>query len=234
MIAGNYDDASGSAQLFTEVESLGSFAPATELPGSGALAGAFVDPFGDTVTSLSCWDASDCALAASVDPGGAIDTETGGTWATAGTFETSPTLYVGTNAGVERLSCPTAGSCAAIGSFETSTGAEGTFSAQQTKGTWGPDVDLGSLDALSTGELQIASFDCASVGTCTLLGTYVGADDVTHCSPTWSTAAPGRRRAPSPASPPSRRARCRSSSTAHASTTSPVRARRGASAWAWS
>ena len=180
VIAGNYDDTTSNAQLFTEVESQGTFGPATELPGSGVLAARFQDPFGDTVNSLSCWAADDCALAASVPPGGAIDTETGGSWATAGTFVTSPTLYVGTNAGVQQLSCPLAGSCAAIGSYETAAGAEGTFFAQQTQGTWGADVDLSALDALSTGGLQFASFECASVGNCTLLATYVGTDDVTH------------------------------------------------------
>ena len=181
VIAGNYVDATGDAQLFTETQTSGTFGAATELPGSATLTPGFTDPFADSVNSLSCWDASDCALSGldATAAGGFVNVESGGTWATPTDFVTSPTVYLGTDASVDEMSCPAAGSCAAIGSYESSSRTEEIFFSQETSGVWGADVSMSGLESLApNGDVGLDSFRCSSVGTCTILGSYLGSGDV--------------------------------------------------------
>ncbi len=180
-IVGSYVDATGNAQIFTETQASGTFGTATELPGSATMASTeFADPFAVTVDSLSCWDASDCVLAGVDLPGGFLDVDAAGSWATAPTkVVTSATLFVGTNAEVDRISCPKTGECATIGTYETSTGVTGYFFAQQAHGVWGADVSLSALATLAPDGAFVDSFSCAFAGRCVLIGTYE-ADDVNN------------------------------------------------------
>jgi hypothetical protein len=180
VIAGNYVDASGNAQLFTETQTSGTFEPATELPGSGTVNAGFPDAFADTVNSLSCSGAGACELAGSDAAGGFVDAESGGSWATTpSAFVTSPTVYLGTNAHADEISCPKAGSCAVIGSYETASRTEDVFYAQETSGVWGADATMSGLESLAPGGgLSVDSFQCSAVGVCTIFGTYLGSGGV--------------------------------------------------------
>jgi len=180
VVAGNYVDPSGNAELFTETQASGTFAPATELPGSGTVSGGFPDAFADTVNSLSCSAAGDCQLSGSDAAGGFVDTESGGSWATTPSdFVTSPTVYLGTNAHADVISCPKAGNCAVIGSYVTASRTEDLFYAQETSGVWGADANMSGLEALApAGGLSVDSFQCSSVGVCTIFGTYLGSGGV--------------------------------------------------------
>jgi hypothetical protein len=181
VIAGNYVDNKGNAQVFTEKETSGTFDTAVELPGSNAfIFPLYADPFADSVNSLSCTTMTSCVLAGSGALQGFLSVQSSGTWADAQTFVTTPTVYLGTVGTVTKVSCPRAGDCAAVGLYRTADGTTSDFFAQETNGVWSPDADLGTLSGTPSTDLAISSFSCAIGGNCVLTGSYIGADGVSH------------------------------------------------------
>lgn len=180
-IAGNYVDSTGNSELFTEDEAAGTFQTATELPIATTAPAGFPDAFSDTVDDLSCVSPGNCELAGVFSQGGFVTSELGGTWTSpAAAFTTSPTVYVGTNAAVDLVQCPAAGSCAAVGEYQASDGMEKPFFARQSEGTWRPDELMSDLAAFAPMGFNLARFTCSTVDHCTLIGSYVGSDGQSH------------------------------------------------------
>ena len=82
-------------------------------------------------------------------------------------------LNTGGSAGVESLSCPSAGNCAAVGDY---TGAHGNgqgFAVSERNGKWGRAAEMPGLGTLNTGGgADVLSVSCASAGNCAAAGYY--------------------------------------------------------------
>jgi hypothetical protein len=81
---------------------------------------------------------------------------------------------VGENAGVDSLSCPSAGNCTASGEYTDSSGDQEVFVADEVGGTWGTATEIPGLAALNVGGYaQVTSVSCASAGNCATVGSYI-------------------------------------------------------------
>jgi hypothetical protein len=163
-------------------------------------AGAATDPEAG-IPAVSCASAGNCtAVGGYNDTSGhgqvVLLTETSGKWA-AGVKALLPTgAAANPNGEMDSVSCPSAGNCAAIGTYADGSGTQGLL-LTQTDGTWARGVKA----ALPTGasadpDVTMASVSCPSVSSCTAVGRYsstvfVGlVFDASHASPRLSAKAP--------------------------------------------
>jgi len=115
---GGYADGSGPVQAFVVSENKGRWGKAIKVPGSGALnTGGYA-----AVASVSCGSAGNCAAGGFYEDGSSheqafVVSEKNGRWGKAIEVPGSGALNVGGSAGVESVSCGSAGSCAAGGSY---------------------------------------------------------------------------------------------------------------------
>jgi hypothetical protein len=76
-------------------------------------------------------------------------------------------------AGVGAVSCPSAGSCAAVGSYQSKSGHQDPFIVTQRRGTWGKATAVPGLGSLNTGNSAgLGAISCPSAGNCTASGSY--------------------------------------------------------------
>ncbi|HET7013023.1 MAG TPA: hypothetical protein VFI65_03880 [Streptosporangiaceae bacterium] len=161
------------------------------------------------VYSISCASAGDCVAA-----GGATDSigeyyligdafvlqEQGGHW---GSIKFIPGLQTLEGNGdpeiagswVTSVDCPSAGNCAAGGTYIDKDQKAHGFVAVETSGSWGTAIEVPGLTALSTsGNAQVNSVSCDSTGNCVAGGNYTGnsvqAFVAVETSGTWGTAIP--------------------------------------------
>ncbi|HEV2240004.1 MAG TPA: hypothetical protein VGR98_03095, partial [Streptosporangiaceae bacterium] len=120
---GFYTDGSGHRQALVARETNGTWRPAIEVPGSGALnAGGNAQ-----VASVSCASAGNCAAGGFYTDGsghlqGFVVSQTNGTWRTAIEVPGLGTLNKGGVAVVNSVSCRSAGNCAAGGPYKDGSG----------------------------------------------------------------------------------------------------------------
>jgi hypothetical protein len=193
-ITGNYVDAAGTSEIFTDSELGGVFGAASELPGSSAFApGGVPGAFSGEVTSLSCSGLGECAMTGFISSQGFVAYESSGTWSSPASFVTTPTVFLGTDATTSRVSCPVEGGCTALGEYSSANGTYKIFIAQQTNGVWGSDVDLSALNSLSSNGVGVQNFTCSSAGNCSVVGEYSSSDlttklfSDTETNGTWAT-----------------------------------------------
>src|ERR1022692_1486677 len=165
---GDYVDASGRSQGFVVLERNGRWGKAIEVPGLGALNTG--GPFGSAagVSSVSCGSAGSCAAGGSYTDAsgrsqGFVADERNGRWGTAievpGLGALNTGVYDGPD-GVSSLSCASAGSCAAGGSYEDGNGQQG-FVAVERNGRWGTAIEVPGLGALNkAGIAEVSSVSC--------------------------------------------------------------------------
>jgi hypothetical protein len=178
--SGYYTDTSGHSQGFVVGEHDGSWGKAKEVPGLGAL-----NTGGMAVArSVSCASAGDCVAGgsfkdysiASGAQQGFVVSERNGVWGKALRVPGLAALNVGANAGVTSVSCPSAGNCAAGGSYSDSPGS-GTFQGfvvSERNGAWGKALEVPGLGSLNTrGHATVRSVSCSSAGNCAAGGFYV-------------------------------------------------------------
>ena len=72
---------------------------------------------------------------------------------------------------ISSVSCPSAGSCSAVGSYTDNVGLTEGLLLNETAGKWGVGVQA-MLPAASSGRVHLSSVSCASAGNCTAVGTY--------------------------------------------------------------
>ena len=178
---GSYPDGDDNGQGFVAVEKNGTWATATEVPGLGAL-----NQGGDAgVSAVSCAPAGSCAAGGSYADGdgnsqGFAAVEKNGTWSTATGVPGLGTLgppSKGRDAGVDSVSCGSAGNCAAGGSYSVGHGNDQGFVADERNGRWGKATAVPGLVALNKGGLAgVGSVSCASAGNCAAGGSYADAD----------------------------------------------------------
>jgi hypothetical protein len=159
-------------QAFVATEKKGVWGKAEEMPGTGGL------NRGDTaaVDSLSCASAGNCSAGGIyLDEAGSyeafIGNETAGVWAKAEEVPGMAKLNTGGDADVQSISCPTAGSCVAIGNDVGSSGDE-AFVVKESSGVWGTATTVPGLAALSgDGTSGLQNVSCPSAGNCGAIGT---------------------------------------------------------------
>jgi hypothetical protein len=159
---GFYRDSAGIDQAWVVSEKNGTWGKAEEVPGTAALN---VARGNGGVNSVSCASAGNCSAggvytnAARQDQAFVVS-EKNGTW---GKAEQVPGL-VSSDAGVDSVSCVSAGNCSAggFGGHQTSR-SDGVFVVSQKNGIWGHAQNIGGLG--NTGA-SIASVSCGSAGNC--------------------------------------------------------------------
>jgi len=149
---------------------------AQEVPGTAAL-----NTLGDaSVFSVSCPSTGDCVAGgnyenADADDEGFVVSQVSGTWGQAQQVPGLAALNAGGDAGVQAVSCASAGNCVAGGYYNpsSSTLVQEVFVASETDGVWGQAAEVPGLAALNTGNgAQVGSVSCASAGNCSLGGYY--------------------------------------------------------------
>src|SRR5262245_56682212 len=132
---GFYKDGGGDQQGFVAVERYGVWGQAVEVPGLGAL-----NAGGKSwVSSVSCASPGYCAAGGNYATDAAghgqafVVSETNGSWGTA--QEVAANLNTGGGAGVDSVSCASAGNCSAGGGYSGHLG-DHAFVISEVNGTW--------------------------------------------------------------------------------------------------
>ncbi len=174
---GSYQDTSGYIQGLIETLSNGTWTAATA-PLGGLSPAAGSDP-SVYFYALACPVAGTCVATgsygdSSFNQHGLIETLSNGTWtaATAPTVGLSPAPATNAYFSLTGLSCPAAGSCVGVGSYDASSGTEGLIETL-SNGTW--TAATAPLGGLSTGARPwsaLYGLSCPVAGTCVAGGEY--------------------------------------------------------------
>lgn len=171
---GYYVDGSGHVQAFLVRQQHGAWGHAVKVPGSAALnAGGNAE-----VQSVSCASAGNCVaggdyLDAARHDQAFLVTEKNGTWGKAFEVPGSGALNKGGIAGVDSVSCPSAGNCAVGGDYADSSHGLQEFVVSQRKGSWGKAIEVPGSGALNAGGgAELHSISCWSAGNCSAGGAY--------------------------------------------------------------
>jgi hypothetical protein len=176
---GNYQDKSERNQGFVVTERNGRWGTAIEVPGLGAL-NTGATPFNNdaTVGTVSCPSAGNCAASGYYSTRGQrfhgfVADERNGRWAKATEVPGLDALSTSGDAGVDSLSCPSAGNCTADGTYTPIRNRTRGFVAAERNGRWGKATEVPGLDALSTGgNAGVDSVSCSHAGNCAAGGFY--------------------------------------------------------------
>jgi hypothetical protein len=172
---GDYAGRHDTGQGFAVVERDGRWGKAIEVPGLPALnkGGRFTQP---DVTSVSCGSAGNCAAGGSYydssgETQGFVAVERNGRWGKAIGVPGLAALNK-TSAEVGSVSCASAGSCAAAGSYGDGFDQQG-FAVVERNGRWGKAIEVPGLGGLNKGgDARVFSVSCASAGNCAIGGYY--------------------------------------------------------------
>ena len=170
---GNYTGRLGHEQGFVADERDGVWGTAIKVPGLAAL-----NKGNAEVLSVSCASAGNCAAGGYYRDGhrhfqGFVAVERNGVWGQAIEVPGLGALNKGGHVGVVSVSCGSAGSCAAGGSYTGRRGHEQGFVAVERNGVWGTAIEVPGLAALNTsGDAWVGSVSCASAGSCVAGGSY--------------------------------------------------------------
>jgi len=150
----------------------GSWGRAIEVPGLAALN----KGGGAEVASVSCGSAGNCAAGGYYTDSaggehGFVASERSGVWGRAIEVPGLAALSAGGYSEVSSVSCASAGSCAAGGSYNRSIYDQG-FVAVERNGVWGRAIEVPGLGALNKGGAYVVSVSCASAGNCAAGGYY--------------------------------------------------------------
>jgi cytochrome c551/c552 len=145
---------------------------AEEVPGTAALnlGGAA------GVNSVSCTSPGTCSAGgnyadASHDLQAFVTDETNGTWGTAEEVPGTAALNQGGEAGVNSVSCSSAGTCSAGGLYRGAHHSQ-AFVVSETNGTWGTAEKVPGTAALNKKGAAVNSVSCSSAGNCSAAGLY--------------------------------------------------------------
>ena len=126
---------------------------------------------------MSCAAAGDCTAGGSYEDGSGhfqafVVTEANGTWGKAKEVPGTATLNAGGNAGVNSVSCGSAGNCSA-GGFYSDSGSSQAFVVTQANGIWGKAKRVPGTATLNAGGgARVTSVSCGAAGDCSAGGTY--------------------------------------------------------------
>jgi len=104
-----------------------------------------------------------------------------GSWGQAMEMPGLGALYQGGGAGVDSVSCASAGNCAAGGSYRDGDRHRQGFVAVERHGVWGTAIEVPGLGALKAGgDAGVGSASCASAGSCAAAGYYTDGGENGH------------------------------------------------------
>jgi len=199
LVGGYYTYHGGDEGAFAAVERNGVWADAIAVPGLATLD----KGHGSGVGSVSCAPAGTCTASGGYTGRGGttegfVAAERNGRWGTAIPVPGLAALNEG-GAGILSVSCGSAGSCAAGGSYSrmvTSVDRVHGFVAVERNGGWGTAIPVPGLAALNKGarDTEVVTVSCARAGSCVAGGYYYDRHDhhswfvVTERSGRWGTA----------------------------------------------
>ncbi len=191
---GTYNNLSGS-QGFVVSEVHGHWHHALDVPGLSSLnAGG-----GANLDTVSCSSAGNCAAGGyytefyNSSYEAFVVSEVGGTWRTAKEVPGTATLNKDGYAGINSISCSSAGDCGAGGYYSGTAGREAMV-VSEVRGTWRAAREVPGTAALNKGGLSwVSSLSCSSPGNCGAGGSYARAGHnqafvVSEVNGTWRTA----------------------------------------------
>jgi hypothetical protein len=175
----------------------GTWGTAEQVPGTAAL------NTGGTarVVSISCSAAGSCGagglyLESSGGSQAFVVSKADGTWGTAEEAPGTAALNAGGSAGINSVSCASAGNCSAGGSYVDSSGHTQAFVINETNGSWRQAKEVRRTAALNKGGVAVInSVSCHSAGNCSAGGYYTDSSDhqqafvVSEVKGTWGRAA---------------------------------------------
>jgi hypothetical protein len=173
-VAGEYLDHPNYSHVFLANEVHGHWEGAFELPGTALLNA----EGNDEVGAMSCPSVGNCSAGGEMSTSTSTSTafvvsEVHGTWGRELTLPGVGALAKDGNAIVNSVSCPSAGNCTAVGTYNVSAVRQGVFMANEVHGHWMTATELAGTKALSHGyAAQSGGVSCPSVGTCTTAGSY--------------------------------------------------------------
>jgi hypothetical protein len=205
---GTYLDSAEHPQVLLLTETGGTWAAGVEgtLPANaGSVRG---------VSSVSCASAGNCSAVGTYADSSGIQhalllNETGGAWApgmeaplpaNAAPAPLPPRGAITPVVALDFVSCPSAGSCSAVGTYADSSGQQQGLLLTETGGVWAPGVEAtlpanaGSPSAFVPSGVGLGSVSCASAGNCSAVGTYPDSSGhgqgllVTETNGSWSAA----------------------------------------------
>jgi hypothetical protein len=172
---GYYTAGPGHAEAFVISEKNGAWGAAKEVAGA-------LNNKDAQLISVSCGSAGDCSAAGFyTGHSGHIQAfvvdETGGVWGSAEQVPGTAALSKGGSAGLNSVSCASAGNCSAGGSYAGSSGVAQAFVVDEKSGTWGDAQEVPGIAALNKGGngAEVSSVSCASAGNCSAGGQYTPA-----------------------------------------------------------
>jgi hypothetical protein len=165
---GFYANSSGRFRAFVASEKNGSWGKAIQVPGVVALSGAKGTSW---VGAVSCGSAGNCAAGGNYSSRPAhgqafVVSEKNGSWGRAIEVPGLAALNNGAYAGVDSVSCASAGNCAVTGHYDN--GAPEAFTVSETNGSWGRAIEVPGSAAF--GISTFVSVSCASAGNCAAVG----------------------------------------------------------------
>jgi hypothetical protein len=175
---GEYGDRPNYNHVYLIDEVNGHWGLAAELPGTTSLNAAG----NDNVAAISCPTPGNCTaggeFATSLTRSTAfLVNEVRGSWKDEVPVPGVAALATQGNATVGSVSCPTAGNCAAVGTYNSGLTRRGAFVVSEVDGRWGRARDIPGTQALSKGDVvQAGDISCPSVGNCAAGGSYSAND----------------------------------------------------------
>jgi hypothetical protein len=174
-VAGTYVTAGQNQSAFVDSENNGVWGTAQTiaLPANAALSNENATPH-DT----SCAGVGTCAVVGTyTTPTGAIegftDTEVGGRWGSAVALTLPADHALNPQVTFSQVSCWTAGSCSAVGSYVTTNGVISAFVVPSAKGHWGAAAPLVlPYNASAYSGATLSEITCYPPATCTAIGTF--------------------------------------------------------------
>jgi hypothetical protein len=167
------------SQAFVVSERNGRWGKALEVPGLGALNASQA-----TVFSVSCSALGDCAAGGYYKNGSYrafVVSERNGRWGKALEVPGSGALNAGRHAGVNSVSCSSAGNCAAGGFYEDSSHHAQAFVVSERNGRWGKALEVPGLGALNVdANANLLSVSCSPAGPCAAGGFYRDGSNLTQ------------------------------------------------------
>ncbi len=176
---GYYTDGGGNTHGFVANEKNGAWGNAVEVPGLAAL-----DSNGfSSVSALGCHGTGNCTIGGSYyDNGGHlfVAVEKAGVWGNAITLPGAAALHFGANVTLDSISCGSASTCTAGGSYLTGIHYQ-AFIISEKKGVWGKAKEVPGTAALNAGgRADVISISCTSATACTAGGTYLDSSNNTQ------------------------------------------------------
>jgi hypothetical protein len=194
---GFYRDAADHDQAFVASQVNGTWHSGIEVPGTAAVnQGSYANA---EVTSVSCRSAGNCTAGgyytdSSGDSQAFVASEVNGTWRTESELPGTTSLEQSGGAGVNSVSCASAGNCSVAGYYINNSRLYNVFVASEVNGTWRTAIEVPGIAALSEYSALLPAVSCASAGNCSAGGYYTDSSFhgqafvVSEVKGTWQTA----------------------------------------------